>query len=121
MWQAVNVLAEQDGCLVSIYIDDVTISGDDVSDRLIWSIQKTIYGYGLRYHKEKDYRGENKEITGVILKKGEILPPNRQHLKMHQTRKGVQTESDPELRQKLVNRLKGLEAQARQITSFNRP
>jgi hypothetical protein len=48
MWQAVNVLAEQDGCLVSIYIDDVTISGDDVSDRLIWSIQKTIYGYGLR-------------------------------------------------------------------------
>jgi len=119
MWQAVNALAEQDGCLISIYIDDVTISGDNVSDKLIWDIKETIHGYGLRYHKEKDYRGGAKEITGVILREGKVLLPNRQHLKMHQTRRQIQAESDPEQRKKLANRLRGLKAQANQITSLN--
>ncbi|MEE3719870.1 hypothetical protein V2H45_24315, partial [Tumidithrix elongata RA019] len=94
-----------------------------VSDRLIWVVKKQLYRHGLRSNdkKEKHYAGKQpRRITGVIItSKGELKVPNRQHLKIYETRKLLYSAVKPEKRQKLIQRLKGLEAQAKQIIDAN--
>jgi retron-type reverse transcriptase len=123
MWEVINEIVERENCNLSIYMDDITISGDHVSDRLIWEVKKQLYCHGLRSNnkKEKHYAGnQSRKITGVIItSKGELKVPNRQHLKMYKTRKSLYSAVKPEVRQKLIQRLKGLEAQAKQISDAN--
>jgi retron-type reverse transcriptase len=67
VWEEVDRLVKANGVTNSLYIDDLTISGARVSDRLMWDIKRVIHRSGLRYHKEKTFRDHPPEITGVIL------------------------------------------------------
>jgi Reverse transcriptase (RNA-dependent DNA polymerase) len=123
MWEAINEIVERENCNLSVYMDDINISGDHVSDRLIWEVKKQLYRHGLRSNnkKEKHYAGnQSRRITGVIItSKGELKVPNRQHLKMHKIRKLLYSADKPEVQKKLIQRLKGMEAQAKQISDAN--
>jgi hypothetical protein len=119
MWEEINALCESEGCVFSVYVDDLTISGDRVSGKLIWAIKQVIHRYGLRYHpgKERFYReGCPKDITGVIVSNGKLAMPNRQHKKKADHRRCMQAAALPE-KPKLAQKLKGLEAYLTQIES----
>lgn len=122
MWEAINELVEGAGCTLTVYMDDVTISGSSVTGELIWQIKNEFYRCGLcdSRNKEKHYVGNKpREITGVIVKDGELKLPNSQHKKMHDCRQAIQLETDPAKLVHLRQSLKGLESQAQQIRKAN--
>ena len=70
MWHAIATLAEHCGCKITVYMDDLTVSGAAVPEWLMWQIRQRIFGSGLRYHKERRFTGQHAEVTGVVLRDG---------------------------------------------------
>jgi hypothetical protein len=58
---------KKQGCLLTVYFDDVTLSGETVPGEFIWNVRQLIHRAGTCYHKEKHYVGRPVEITGVIV------------------------------------------------------
>ncbi|WP_407883130.1 reverse transcriptase family protein [Scytonema sp. NUACC26] len=123
MWETINEQVEGAGCTLTVYMDDVTISGSSVPGKLIWQIKKEFRRCGLRDNKEKEkhYVGNKpREITGVIVKDGKLNVPNRQRQKMHECRQAIKQETENAEKEHLVQSLKGLESQAQQIQKANK-
>lgn len=81
MWKDIRKLTEKYDCRLSIYADDITISGKVVLKELVWKITKIIHKQGLSLKREKEQSLIFKpvEITGVIVSNGKPFLPNRQH------------------------------------------
>jgi hypothetical protein len=73
--------------------------------------------HGLRYHKLKHYVDGPAEITGVIVRNGRVVVPNRQRLKQEQLLTSIQRTGGGDDRQR--GRLSGLDGQIRQINAAN--
>jgi len=101
--------------VLTVYIDDVTVSGAKVSDAMMWEIRRAICRAGLRYHKEKLYVERPAEITGVIVDGEMLMPPHRQHKKIRVGEASLKTEKTPFLAQKISGQLTGLKGQLEQI------
>lgn len=117
MWAEIDDFCRLKEYTVTVYIDDVTISGAKVPKQDIWSIKKIIHRYGLQYHKEKSFIDRPAEITGVIVKSGRLFAPHRQHhKKMRATEelRALDEEND-----ELKNKVAGLDGQIRQILRVN--
>lgn len=116
LWDDVSAMVEQAGCKLTVYIDDITISGDDVPDSLIWQVKKRIHMNGLRYHKERRYRNKPAEITGIIVRNGKLHLPFRQHSAAHQLRRKLAARPTPEEQVEIKNRLHGFAGQFTQLS-----
>jgi retron-type reverse transcriptase len=120
VWEKVAQIANANGLTLTVYIDDVTISGHRVSARTLWAIKKNIHASGLRYHKEKHFVDSHAEITGVITRAGSLHPPNRQLKKLHRARLDLVTlnpSADAKVRR---GKLNGLLGQIEQIRRLNK-
>lgn len=119
MWKEIEHLVNQTDCRLSIYADNLTVSGDVVPEKLVWEIKKTLYRHGHKHKLKKERRRFKKpvEITGVILLRNKLLAPNRQHKKLSETRKKLKETRSTAHGQKLKAELIGREAQLRQIAS----
>jgi retron-type reverse transcriptase len=120
MWQDIGALVREAGCKITVYMDDITISGTQVPEKLIWVIKKRIYRNGLRYHKQKRFSGEHpREVTGVILDQGRVKLPHRQHKKIYGLRRDIRRAPGEVEREMLNRRLQGRIAQAQQVARAN--
>jgi len=119
VWQQVDRIVKESGAANSLYIDDLTISGDRVPDRLMWQIKKTIHRSGLRYHKEKVFRDRPAEVTGVIVRSDMLVAPNRQLLKRFRSEKAVRRSNNEHEKKALETQLTGLSGQINQISRAN--
>jgi hypothetical protein len=121
MWHAMATLAEECGCKITVYMDDLTISGNVVPEWLMWQIRRRIFGSGLRYHKERRFTGQHAEVTGVVLRDGKTILPNRQRKRAHDLRGELKGLAQGVARQAVLRRLRGLQAQQRQVEgAFNK-
>lgn len=84
-WASVAAICDTHGLTFTVYIDDITVSGTKVPDKLVWEIKKEIRKGGLRYHKEKKFVDRPAEVTGVIIANGTLDLPRRQHKKRYET------------------------------------
>jgi len=114
MWNEIAAICHREGLTLTVYVDDVTVSGDKVPERLIWEIKKTIHGAGLRYHKEKAFYDRPAEVTGVFLTENGIEVAHKQFKKL---RLGLAGAKDAGARQtkKAEDKLNGLKGQLSQI------
>lgn len=122
MWCEIAELVRGSGCTLTVYMDDITISGSRVPELLIWQIKKVIHTAGLRTKrtKEKHYRnGKGGLVTGVFLKGEKLLIPNAQHQKAHLLRRQLMRDLDQQARENLISRLRSSVAQQRQILAYN--
>jgi hypothetical protein len=119
IWEEAARIAHANGCVVTVYIDDVTLSGDKVPMHVVWEIKQVIFGGGLRYHKEKRAVDRSAEVTGVILEKGEMLPPNRVRRKRRTLERAKDAERRPGENKRLIGQLVGLKGHAAQIGAAN--
>lgn len=119
VWEKVAALCTEKGHTLTIYVDDLTISGIQVSDADIWAVKQELHGAGLRYHKEKTFRDRPAEVTGVIVGAGGVAAPNRQHRKLHTARRSL-LELEGKERVKVLGQMKGLKGQLSQIANRNR-
>jgi hypothetical protein len=115
MWRAIAKLAEDAGCILTVYMDDAALSGDAVPDSLVWEVRKAIYSRGLRYHKECRYAHGIAEVTGAIIRGGKLMVPNRQLKKAYEVREALKIAVDPAEVAALKSRLRGLNDQRRQV------
>ncbi len=122
MWNSIADIVKNAGCTLSVYADDLTISGKVVPEEAIWRIKECLFRHGHKYKIEKE-RSKHKtaaEITGVILLKDALLAPNRQNVALHRIRQTIDKEHRPEFNAKLETQLRGRKAQINQILSKNR-
>jgi retron-type reverse transcriptase len=119
VWEEVDRIVKKNGAVESLYIDDLTISGAHVPKNLMWQVKKVIHQAGLRYHKEKTFRDRPAEVTGVIIRGGKLVAPNRQLLKRYRV-EGAARRSDDEQEKKMLEiQLSGLVGQIKQISRAN--
>ena len=103
--------------VMTIYVDDITISGQLASKGLLFLLKRLLATDGFECHKDAQYRAlAPKLITGVIVTAHDIRVRNRQHQKIHTELHellGEQLGSDEAAI--ACQRLKGLIASASQI------
>ncbi|MBR1004592.1 hypothetical protein JQ560_47830 [Bradyrhizobium liaoningense] len=114
-WEKVASVARTHGLTLTVYVDDVTLSGRRVPRKIVWEIQKVIHASGLRYHKEKTYFDRAAEITGVIVDRDRLLAPQRQHRKLHLAKANLARAHGKE-RTAAVAKISGLQGQMKQIS-----
>ncbi len=117
MWDEVAEIAKNSNCSLSIYADDITISGSVVLSKDVWNIKKALFRHGHLYSRKKERHIISKaaEITGVIVSGELLLLPNRQHEKISILSKKHQNCSPGKEKETIVRQLRGRRAQASQI------
>lgn len=117
MWEEISRLVDDANTKLSVYADDLTISGMIVPEMLVWNIKKALRRHGHRYKvkKERSRIDRPAEITGVILTPDRLRLPNRQHKKLHEIRRDLKAARSPRRRTELEGRLRGRVAQAHQV------
>lgn len=115
VWEQIAKICEKHGYRLTVYIDDVTISGSSMSPDVFWEIKRTIHRSGLRYHKEKHYVEQPAEITGVIVDGERLDVPNRQKKKIYETKQALKKRNSTADEKRLRERLSGLCGQIAQI------
>lgn len=118
LWHRISDFCKARGYTFTVYIDDVTISGARVPKSDIWEVRRLIHAVGLRYHKEKTFIDRPAEVTGVMLRAGQLAAPFRQHKKMHQAR-SLLAGAKEEDRHALLGRVAGIRGQIKQIAAKN--
>lgn len=120
MWAEVAKLAAEYDCRLSVYMDDITISGPRLPDRLLWKVKQAIHKNGLGYHKAKRFpKGRAREVTGVILDTDGPKLPHRHHRKLHRLRQDLASATSEQEREELTRKIQGLQAQERQVAAQN--
>ncbi len=120
MWDEVNRITVSSNCKLSIYADDITLSGDVVPTKAVWEIKKALHRHGHAYSKKKERNLIEKpaDITGVIVAGDTLLLPNRQHHKIAELTKQRQFAHTSNELGSLERKLRGRFAQARQIENY---
>jgi len=117
MWLATGRIANEAGCRLTVYMDDITVSGNNVPDSLIWAIKQEIHKTGLHLNNKKQRRYSNGEgvVTGIVVTPSGIRLPKGSHLRLSEARKDYAAESDQMVKSKLLRRVRGMESQHRQV------
>lgn len=122
MWDEINQVAREGGCDVSVYVDDIAVSGPVVRGATIHTIKQILRKHG---HQTKDAKEESRlnrpvTVTGVILREGDLLLPNAQHYQRHRLRKALEGIRDGPERARLEASIAGHAETERQIVKRNR-
>ncbi|UWR35322.1 reverse transcriptase family protein (plasmid) [Sulfitobacter sp. W027] len=115
MWDAIFAIAEEAGNIFTLYIDDLTVSGQVVLKNTIWNIQKEIHKHGLaiKVKKTRWILDKPASVTGTIVSTEGLRLPNRQHRKLAVAKSEFSKPGGN--RKKKTNVLRGRQAQAAQI------
>jgi hypothetical protein len=122
MWTEIDERVAADGCKLSVYADDLTMSGDTVHESAVWDIKVIFHRHGHRYakHKERSRRDRPAEVTGVMLSRDGVSPPNRQRFKISKLRDDInKTKASSPVKIKLEAQLRGRLSQINQIDAGN--
>lgn len=87
MFHELNILAKDHKLQMTVYVDDLTFSGCYISRKIPWLVKKLVKKHGLSIHPRKTCLFKEKDVkivTGVVIKKGDLLIKNEQHFKTYQ-------------------------------------
>lgn len=121
MWDEINQLTCDAGCQVSVYVDDITVSGQSIPGMLVYAIKERLAHHGHSYKASKEIGQINAPVvvTGVVVRDRMLLMPNVQHLERHKLRVEVaKLPEGYEKAQKMAS-LTGREGTERQILAHN--
>ena len=119
MFDKIEKLAEQEGCRMTLYVDDVTVSGSLATKRLLGSVRQVVHEHGLKtkQKKSKTYSANApKAVTGAIVASDGLRLPNKRHRKIWETRRELAAASGEE-REHLQKVLQGRLQEAAQIVA----
>ena len=121
VWNDIAAICARNGYRLTVYIDDVTVSGAKVSSAVLWEIKQAIFRGGLRYHKEKTFIDRPAEVTGVIIVGDQLRVPNRQLKKLNGFQKTLRQPMAKSEADKLAGRILGMHGQIAQISKLSAP
>ena len=117
MWNELDDLADESGCTLSIYVDDFTISGEDIPTGLAWNVQCIVRRHGHISNPDKIRMRflQPAEITGVVLRENRATVPNRQYKRIHALHQQRKAANSPQSTLLLEQELSGRESQIEHI------
>ena len=117
MWEEIGKIVSSYQCRLSVYADDITISGQITPEKMVWEIKKTLHRHGHQYNAEKERSRIDKpaQITGVILTNKGLKLPNKQHQKIYEIQNQLRMVQQSAKRQSLESQLRGRKAQKNQV------
>ena len=117
MFDEIYEKANSDGIKMTLYVDDITLSGQDVTKTLMSQVRQTVRQHGLKTKNSKTKTfsaNAPKTVTGVIVTGDEVCLPNSRHKKIWEDRRALQNAVGKE-KTRLVRSLKGRLQEAKQI------
>lgn len=117
LFDEIAQLADQTGCKLTIYVDDITLSGPAATKRLLAEVRSLIARHGLKSKAKKSKTfapNAPKSVTGAIIVGDALRLPNERHRKIQEVRQALRQAQDDE-RIALQKRLRGHEQEAAQI------
>lgn len=94
---------------LSLWVDDLTISGSSASKKLVRDISRLIASKGLRAHKaQRSTIRRGIVVTGTFIDKKGPSPANKSHLKMKEKLLALESEANSEVRIGLIRSLLGM-------------
>jgi hypothetical protein len=117
MWAEIAGLVHGAGCTLTVYVDDITLSGRFIPEALVWEIKKVLHRFGHSHHRGKERRhfGRAAEITGIIVAPDKVCVPHRHYKKLQAARLGIRTARNDEEAASLSSRARSLEAQIQSL------
>jgi hypothetical protein len=118
MFDEIARLAAADGCKMTLYVDDITISGQAATKRILGSVRQGIHRFGLKTKqaKSKTFAGERaKTVTGVVVNGSALCLPNARHKSIAEARKKLRSGVSQMELDKLKQTLQGRLIEARQV------
>ena len=122
MWKEISDIVSINNRILTVYADDITISGISVSGTLRFKIEQIIHKHGhLVSQRKKAIVRNNKpvRITGVYLSNGQLSPPNVKQKKLHKLRDDLIKSNSPKKRKLFAAQIRGHESQFNQIRRHN--
>lgn len=107
------------GCRMTAYVDDIAVSGNGATKKLLGTLRRIIraHGHRTKNNKSKTFPAHSvKSITGVILSGHQLRLPNKRHRKIWETRRTIQLAKQSR-RTALERALQGHLVEARQLLS----
>ena len=122
MWNEICELVEAADCRMSLYVDDITISGDVVPERLVFEVKGILHRYGHDYSKRKEGRKHRRaaEVTGLMVGSGNAAVPHRHYWKLFKARHTAVTATDEDERACAAARATSLEYQVQAVVKQKR-
>jgi hypothetical protein len=121
LFEEIRRLADAHGCKLTIYVDDISLSGPKATRKLLGEVRELISRHGLKTteRKSKSFSpNAAKSVTGVVIVGSELRLPNERHKKMHEARLALRT-ADTTEKQALKRQLNGREQEAAQVLRLN--
>ncbi len=115
-------LAERNGCTLTVYVDDITLSGAGANGRLLGEIRERMARHGLPSRQNKCHvypPSACKLVTGVIVAPDGLRLPNARHQKIVAIRRAAEFSCGSE-REALLRTLRGCVQEAKQVALANR-
>lgn len=117
LFDSIKKITDQQSCIFTVYVDDVTISGCNASRQLLTKIAIEIHKHGYSYHKIKTYHHVPAIVTGLIVTNGQLRLPHERAKKIRELQKSLSIAKSEKLRRQLLASLVGRLSEAEQISS----
>lgn len=115
LFDSIKRIADLHGCIFTVYVDDITISGSKATRALITQIAMEIHKHGYGYHKIKTYHSVPATVTGLVVSNGRLRLPHIRAKKIRELQKTLSVAKDKSMRSKLLASLVGRLSEAEQI------
>jgi len=122
MFDDISKLAEEAGNKMTLYVDDVTVSGSQATKSFLSNVRRIIRRYGLKTKNAKSRTfasHASKMVTGVVVTGDKVALPNSRHKKIWSLKHEIRAASRRD-RPKLLRALKGRESEARTVVNGTR-
>jgi len=95
MFDEIAEMARARGLEMTVYVDDMCISGEQASRQFLYEVRRIIARHGLRSHKAHYFAAKRpKVVTGVMVGASGIQLPNRRHKRIKNDLDSFLAESD---------------------------
>lgn len=115
LFDSVKQIAEEHGCIFTVYVDDITISGSSATRNVLNLIAAEIHKHGYQYHKIETYHAVPATVTGLIVSEGKVCLPFERAKRIRELRKALSLAKEKSLRSKMLASLVGRLSEAEQI------
>lgn len=107
LFDRISQLTDSCGCVFTLYVDDITISGQQANVELLNLVAKEIFKRGYKYHKINVSNSQNALITGLIVRDGKLHLPNERVRKIRDLIKllGITAGAKDKMLASLIGRL----------------
>lgn len=119
MWDELHRLVLSSGCKITVYADDIAISGDRVPGALRHQVRQIIerHGHSLKAAKEGSVFRRPVPLLGTVVAEEGLRLPNRQYKAAHELALAIAETKTGRKRDEMLKSLKGRRIQARQVVA----